>query len=176
MARRTISVFDGEPVGESFAVPGIRVAPVDQMPDLVNQNVVEVEVLDGRLGPVEFRALASSHPLPAEHARLDELLRTWRPDVLFDQSLLDRVQINRDTPLHPVTGETAPAAGQRTELNDFQSLNQLPGQIEQSFTNFRFGDRVDPSLAGGLNDVSHITARFGWLVPDIVRDPRMEGL
>src|SRR5580704_3001463 len=93
-ARRTITVLDGEPVREAFAIDEAAVAIVHGMPDLVDQHVVEIEISDrvGRPNQVPTAPLAL--PFAAEHSGFNELLRARLPGVVLNQGGLDRIEVN----------------------------------------------------------------------------------
>src|SRR5690242_5282588 len=81
-----VAVLDSEPFSKPLPVDGTAVAGIEDVPQLVNQHVVEVEI-PNRLRRPDQLPLAAAGGLPAstEHAGFDLLARLGGLAEGFDQ-------------------------------------------------------------------------------------------
>ena len=74
--RRLVAVVHCEPFGIAFAIDGSRIATVEQVAELVNQNVVEIKIAQRLLGPDELpRSRTILFPAAAVHLALRSAAR-----------------------------------------------------------------------------------------------------
>ena len=166
--RRAISVFDGEPIREALAIQEAAVSIVDRVADFVDQHIVQVKVADGILRPVQHPAGSILFPTSAEHARFDDLLRSRRVDVSLRQRGLDRIKVDRRTPLHAVAGKQSPLARHLAELNHFEVLKVFFWQKRDPLSHVLGRHRMQVVVPGRLHAIFHgISA--DRLVPDLGR-------
>src|SRR5207248_6411000 len=112
-----------EPFGVPLAVPMAGVAAVENVPQLVDQNVVEIEVANRFLGPNQLPLPAIDFPRGPVHGRFDLLSRLWRLAERLDERLFDRIEIDGATPLHAIAGRAALLLRHLAELHHFERLD-----------------------------------------------------
>ncbi len=113
-------MLDSKPLRKAFSVDVAAISLVEQVPELVDQYIVEVEILEGRLRPHEVPGvLGLLHPAASVHFRFDSVAWLGRPTVGFDSTFLQWVKEQGASPLHSVAGESLLLTRHAAELDDF---------------------------------------------------------
>ncbi len=131
-----VAILHREPFRIPFPIDGPRIATVQQMAEFVNQNVIQIKISQRLLGPDKFpRCGAILFPTAAVHFRFNALGGLRRRLESFNQAFLDRIQINRRSPLHAIARKTEFLPGHAAKLHDLQRLNKLAWQLGQTAAN-----------------------------------------
>ena len=100
-----VAVLHRKPLGVTLPAEIRRIAVVQEMPQFVNQDIVEVEISRCLFRPNQLPCTAVQlFPTTSVHPGL--VVQDWfrRLGILFYQFGFNRVEIKGRTPLHPVTG------------------------------------------------------------------------
>ena len=123
------AVFDRKPFRVSFAIGVAGIAFVEQVPQLVDQNVVQVEILDRGFCPDQLPSLSVLNPPTTVLLCFVVLGRSrWLREVL-DQRLFDGIQVQRWSPLHSVTRKALLFLRHPAELDDFERKQRRLGKL-----------------------------------------------
>ncbi len=128
--------------------------------------LLRIEILDRGLGPHELpTAIGIAQPAAPIHVGLIPLIGLRRLIVVFDQSLFDRVQVQRRPPLHAIAGEALFLARDAAELNDLEGLDERSRQLGQPVAHLLRGHHVPIFRPGILDHKTVGRAVFARLVP-----------
>jgi arylsulfatase A-like enzyme len=171
-AARLVAMLDGEPLGIPLAIGVAGVAVVQQVPQLVDQDVIEVKILDRLFGPDEPPQRSVLFPTAAVHLGFDHLAGFRRGGVRLGQVLFDRVQIDRRAPLHTIARKTELLPRDAAQLDHLQRFHELLRQLGQPGADLIGGQHMAVSFTGPLADDLVTAPLRARLVPIFGRHER----
>lgn len=164
--RRSVPVLHRKPVRKLFPATEIGVSPIVHMPDLMNQNVVQVVIADRFCCPAESPQRTGLFPATAEHFGFNSLSRPRLAHIVLLQGFFNRVQIHCRAPLHSIAWKQSPLASHPAQLHHVNAVTVWHGELQHTLANILGSHRMDITRARRLHDHSQMRIPTPGLSPN----------
>ena len=118
--RWQIAILNRKPFGVTLAVHVAGISIIPQMPQLMDEDVVQIVVPNRRQRPMAFPFFASLQPTATIHPRFVKKRGVWTEREILNDTFLNRIQLQRASPLHSVEGIQRFLTGHDAQLHDIQ--------------------------------------------------------